>query len=129
MVLSPQASSCGKYLTTHAIGFGAACPRPQMDASAIACDSSFKSGTSQRSCAISPTAFSVPTRHGVHCPQDSSAKKRIRLSAASRALSRSERMMTAAEPMKHPNGCSVSKSSGMLSIDAGRMPPEAPPGK
>ena len=37
--------------------------------------------------------------------------------------------MTAAEPMKQPYGCSVSKSSGMLASDAGRMPPEAPPGR
>ena len=51
-------------------------------------------------CAISPTAFSVPTRQGVHCPHDSSAKKRIRLSAASRARSRCDSTMTAAEPMK-----------------------------
>jgi hypothetical protein len=36
---------------------------------------------------------------------------------------------TAAEPMKQPCGSSVPKSSGMSSIDAGRMPPEAPPGR
>src|SRR5206468_12795105 len=33
-----HANSCGKYLTTHAIGLGAACPKPQIDASVIACD-------------------------------------------------------------------------------------------
>src|SRR5213079_2051168 len=36
-------SSCGKYLSTQAIGFGAAWPRPQIDASAIACDRDRKS--------------------------------------------------------------------------------------
>ena len=73
-----------------------------MDASAIARDSSSRSGRSQFSRSIRPTAFSVPTRHGVHCPHDSSAKKRIRLSAASRARSCCERIITAAEPMKQP---------------------------
>jgi Holliday junction resolvasome RuvABC ATP-dependent DNA helicase subunit len=35
----------------------------------------------------------------------------------------------AADPMKHPYGVSVSKSSGTLPSDAGRMPPDAPPGR
>ena len=39
--------SCGKYFITDSAGFGAACPRPQIDASTIACDSSFSSGWSQ----------------------------------------------------------------------------------
>ena len=38
-------------------------------------------------------------------------------------------MMTAAEPIKQPYFSSVPKSSGILSIDAGRMPPDAPPGR
>ena len=42
------ASSCGKYLTTHAIGLGAAWPSPQIDASVIACDSSCSSDWFQR---------------------------------------------------------------------------------
>src|SRR6185295_109545 len=122
-------SSFGKYLTTQAIGFGAACPSPQIDASAIACESSASSAVSHFGFESSPTAFSVPTRQGVHCPQDSSAKKRIRLSAASRARSCCDRTITAAEPMKQPCGCKVSKSSGTSASDAGRMPPEAPPGR
>ena len=51
------------------------------------------------------------------------------LCAASRARSCCERTITAAEPMKQPCGCSVSKSSGMSPSDAGRMPPDAPPGQ
>jgi hypothetical protein len=114
---------------TQAMGLGAAWPSPQIDASAIARDNSSSSGRSHASCSSSPTAFSVPTRQGVHWPQDSAAKKRIRLSAASRARSCCESTMTPAEPMKQPCGCSVSKSSGMSASDAGRIPPEAPPGR
>ena len=83
---------------------------------------------SQASACISLTAFSQPTRQGVHCPQDSLSKKRSMLSAASRALSRSESTTTAAEPMKEPCGCSVSKSSGTSESDAGRRPEDGPPG-
>ena len=45
------ASSCGKYLTTQSTGFGAAWPRPQIDASRITCDSSSSSGRSHVGCA------------------------------------------------------------------------------
>src|SRR5262245_44551628 len=79
--------------------------------------------------AISVSALAVPTRHGVHCPQDSSRKNRIRFRAASTARSRSERITTAAEPMKQPYLFNVSKSSGMSAIAAGRIPPDAPPGR
>ena len=71
----------------------------------------------------------MPTRHGVHWPHDSSAKNFIRLRAAAAAVSWSERTTIAAEPMKQPYWFSVSKSSGMSAIDAGRMPPDAPPGR
>jgi hypothetical protein len=47
------------------------------------------------------SAAQVPTRHGVHWPQLSSSKKRIRFSAPSRAVLM-DRMITAAEPMKQP---------------------------
>ena len=46
-------SPAGKYLITQRIGFGAAWPRPQIDASAIACESSSSSGSSQRGARIS----------------------------------------------------------------------------
>ena len=100
-----------------------------IDASAIATESSSRSSLFHFFSSMSPAALAVPTRQGVHCPQDSCSKKRMRFHAASRALSCCESTMTAAEPMKHPCGCSVSKSSGMSPIDAGRMPPEAPPGR
>ena len=48
-----HASSCGKYLITQSTGFGAAWPRPQIDASRITCDSSASSGRSQCGCSIS----------------------------------------------------------------------------
>ena len=54
-----------------------------------------------RSC-IRSSAFSVPTRQGVHWPQDSSEKNFITLRAAIAAVSLSDRMMTAADPMKQP---------------------------
>ena len=44
-------------------------------------------------------------------------------------LSLSDKTTTAAEPIKQPCSCNVSKSSGILSNFAGSIPPEAPPGK
>src|SRR5262249_32386550 len=123
------AKSSRKYLNTHCSGLGAAWPRPQIEASRIACDSSPSSASSQGPFSISLTAFSVPTRHGVHCPQLSSSKKRMRLSAPALASALSESTTTAWEPTKQPCGSSVPKSSGRFAIEAGRMPPEAPPGR
>ena len=99
-----------------------------MLASAIVRQSSPRSSRSQRSASISCTALAQPTRQGVHWPQLSSSKKRSMLSAAARALSRSERITTAAEPMKVPSGCSVSKSSGTSPSEAGSSPDDGPPG-
>ena len=124
-----QSSSCGTCFSAHSIGLGAACPSPQIEASSIVRASSFSSGASHLDPCISASAFAVPARHGVHCPHDSSLKNARRLRAASVARSRSDRITTAAEPMKHPCSLSVSKSSGMSAIDAGRMPPDAPPGR
>src|SRR5207302_608721 len=122
-------NSSGKYLITKVSGFEAAWPRPQIDASRIASPSSSRRSRSQLPPSISFAAFCVPTRQGVHCPQLSSSKKRIRFRAAPFTSSWSERMMMAAEPMKQPYFSSVPKSSGMSSIAAGRIPPEAPPGR
>ena len=80
-------SSSGKYFKTHISGFEAAWPRPQIDASRINWDNSSRSALSHGPFAIRAAAFSVPTRHGVHCPQLSSSKNRIRFSAASFTLS------------------------------------------
>ena len=55
------------------------------------------------------------------------------LRAASTAVSwwfaLNDSTITAAEPMKPPCGCKVSKSSGTSAKRAGKMPPDAPPGK
>ena len=53
-------------------------------------------------CSISWSALTVPTRHGVHWPQDSSEKNFIRLRAAPVAVSWFERITIAADPMKQP---------------------------
>ncbi len=125
-----QATSCGKYFCTQRTGFGAAWPRPQIDASRHHLRSDPRASRGPTPAPPSArAALAVPTRQGVHWPQLSCAKKRIMLSAASRALSCWPSTMTAAEPMKQPCGCSVSKSSGMSARLAGRMPPEAPPGR
>src|SRR4029453_12083843 len=55
-------------------GFGAAWPRPQIEASRMAVESSSRSFTSHGPLAISLAAFSVPARHGVHLPTLSSSK-------------------------------------------------------
>src|SRR4249920_368242 len=86
--------SSRKYLNTQLSGFGVACPRPQIEASRIATESSFNNVSSHGPVAISLTAFSVPTRHGVHWPQLSSSKKRIRLSATALISSWSDRKST-----------------------------------
>src|SRR5437588_6691584 len=122
-------NSSGKYLITDVSGFEAACPSPQIDASRIAWLNWSSNSRFQTGFSIRIAAFWVPTRHGVHWPQLSSSKKRIRFSAAPLTLSCWDRMTIAAEPMKQPYFSSVPKSSGMLSIDAGRMPPDAPPGR
>src|SRR5262249_37860264 len=80
-------NSSGKYLITEVRGFDAAWPRPQIDASRIAWLNSSSSATFQRGFSIRSAAFSVPARHGVHWPQLSSSKKRIRFSAAPLTLS------------------------------------------
>ncbi|MCY1559950.1 hypothetical protein D9M68_970360 [compost metagenome] len=100
-----------------------------MDASRITCDSSASSGASHTGACISPTAWVVPSRQGVHWPQDSCSKNCMRLSAASRALSCWPSTTTAMEPMKAPYSARVSKSSGTSASAAGRMPPDAPPGR
>ena len=89
-------------MTTQSTGFGAAWPRPQIDASRITSDRSASSGRSHFGWSISAEALAVPLRHGVHWPQDSWAKKRIMLRAAPTAVSWSDSTITAAEPMKQP---------------------------
>ena len=73
-------------------GFGAACPRPQIEASIMACESSLSNGWFHCFASISPRALAVPTLQGVHWPQDSSLKNFIKFFAACEALSLSERI-------------------------------------
>src|SRR3984893_463641 len=95
-------NSSGKYLMTVVSGFEAAWPRPQIEASRIAWLNSSSNSRFQTGLSINSAAFCVPTRQGVHWPQLSSSKNRIRFSAAPLTLSCSDRMITAAEPMKQP---------------------------
>src|SRR6516165_10215396 len=122
-------NSSGKYLITDVSGFDAACPSPQIEASRIAWLNSSSSARFQTGRCISSAAFWVPTRHGVHWPQLSSSKNFIRLSATAFISSLSDRITTACDPTKQPCFSSVPKSSGISAIDAGKMPPEAPPGR
>src|ERR1700722_12052416 len=124
-----DATSSEKYFMTQSAGFGAAWPRPQIDASTMACESSFNKGASHRFCSINWSALTVPTRHGVHWPQDSSEKNCIRSRAVPAAVPRFENPRRAADPMKQPYSFNVSKSSGISALEAGRIPPEAPPGR
>src|SRR5262249_28658922 len=86
-LLLHYSTSSGKYFNTVRTGLGAAWPKPQIDASIMACDNSCSRGASHRRCSINSRALTVPTRHGVHWPQDSSAKNFITLRAASAAVS------------------------------------------
>src|SRR2546427_11282828 len=112
---------------TVSAGLGAAWPRPQIDASIMVCESSLSNGWFHLLSPISASALAVPTRQGVHLPHDSSWKNFIRLEAAASAESRCDRITTAAEPVKQPLGCSVSKSRGPQPLVAGLAPAAAPP--
>ena len=108
-----SSSSCGKYLITQSTGFGAAWPRPQIEASRITCDRSASSGRSHlRLRRSAPRPWRC--RRGRAC---TGRRTRARRSASGcaprrRRVSWSDSTITAAEPMKQPCGCSVSKSSG-----------------
>src|SRR5207253_10933521 len=122
-------NSSGKYLITVESGFDAACPSPQIEASRIAWLNSSSNARFQTGCCIKSAAFSVPTRHGVHWPQLSSSKNFMRLRATAFISSLSDRMTTACDPTKQPYFSRVPKSRGKSAMEAGRMPPEAPPGR
>src|SRR6185503_2745582 len=114
-----------------ATGLGAAWPRPQIDESRMTASRSRSAGSFNSPLAFSnPTILSVPSRQGVHWPQLSCLKNFNRLTTASLTSSRSENTTTACEPTNAPIlASSPPKSSGMSPIDAGRIPPEAPPGR
>src|SRR5205814_2404839 len=124
-----HARSSAKCFSAIFTGFIAACPRPQIDASVITLASSSRRGPSHLGSASSRTTFSVPTRQGVHWPQLSSSKNFSRFRVTALMSSLSDNTITAAEPMKQPCGSSVPKSSARSPMDAGRMPPEQPPGR
>src|SRR5665647_141977 len=50
--LANQTSSCGKYLTTQSTGLGAACPKPQIDASRMTVERSASSSRFHLGCSI-----------------------------------------------------------------------------
>src|SRR6185437_9023708 len=95
-------NSSGKYFSTHSSGFGAAWPSPQIEASRMAVESSVSSEGFQGPLAISLAAFSLPTRQGVHWPQLSSSKNRIKLRATAFISSLSDKITTACDPTKQP---------------------------
>ena len=70
-----------------------------------------------------------PSLHGVHCPQLSSSKNFNKFNTILVISSLSENTTTAPDPMKHPYLSKVPKSSGISAISAGKIPPDAPPGK
>src|SRR5262249_3997120 len=67
-------TSSAKCFSTIFTGFIAAWPKPQIELSVITRVRSANSAPSHFFCCNSFTAFSVPTRHGVHWPQLSSSK-------------------------------------------------------
>ena len=119
----------GKYFRTVSTGFGAAWPSPQIEASIIACESSCSSGLSHSFDFIKCSAFSVPTRHGVHWPHDSSAKNFITLRAAAGALSWSDKHDDCRRADEAAVRCQRIEVERHVASDAGRMPPDAPPGR
>ena len=69
--------------------------------------------------------------HGMACIGRSSRLRRTASDSIATAFisSLSDRITTAWDPTKQPYFSSVPKSSGSSAIEAGSMPPEAPPGK
>ena len=71
----------------------------------------------------------VPSRHGVHCPQDSWAKNRQELWRKSTMLTVSSMTTTAAVPRpRQPTLPGPAKSSGVSSSASVSNPIESPPG-
>ncbi len=83
-----------------------------MEASAIAFENSPSKAVSQHLLCNNATAFSVATRRGLRWQQDSRARDRITLRAASTGESCSEGTAIAAQRRKPPCSFSASKSRG-----------------
>ena len=111
-------------------GFEAAWPRPQIEASRIAWLNSSSSSRFQTALLHQHRRLlgADPARRALAAALVLEEAHQVERRAL-HARPVSDRMTTAAEPMKQPYFSSVPKSSGMSSIDAGRMPPDAPPGR
>ena len=68
-----------------------------------------------------------PMRHGKHLPQLSSAPKCSRCAASARMSVVSSNATIPPWPSMQPTAASSSKSNGVSSSDAGRIPPSGPP--
>jgi hypothetical protein len=114
-------NSSGKYLITEVIRCRR--PNPQIEASRIAWPTDRAVPCSRPA---PSAAFCVPTRHGALAaahPEETHQIERGRLDAV---LLRQDH--DRGRPMKQPYFSSVPKRR-MSSIFAGRMPPDAPPGR
>ena len=69
----------------------------------------------------------VPSRHGVHLPQDSLALYSASPLAASRTLARSSRTIIPPAPSMTPDSCRKPGLIGVSISDAGKIPLEGPP--
>src|SRR5271156_1753263 len=131
MCASTSARKCFK---TEAIGAGTTCPRPQIEVSRSAPESSSinaRSAADPFPC-VQPvsisTNFCEPTRQGTHLPQDSLRKNCVEFSAMSSMQRSSAQTTSAPEPSIEPASASDLKSSRTSAMDAGKYPEDGPEG-
>src|SRR5947209_5755908 len=128
-----HAANTPRLVIADATAFAAVCPSPQIDASRITWATSASVASSSgcgrpaaRRCSAS-SCRTVPTRHGTHCPHDSSRKNSaIRSSAATRSDC-SSYTITTPEPSVTPAARVSSYVSGRSSSSGPTNAPAAPP--
>src|ERR1700689_949847 len=127
-------TSSRKCFSTDEIGAGTTCPRPQIEVSRRASESSsirlisFEDPSPMVHPVSRSTIFCEPTLHGTHLPQDSLRKNRVAFSAMSNMHVPSAQTTSAPEPSMEPASASDLKSNRTSAMDAGRYPDEGPDG-
>src|SRR5258708_1952248 len=125
-----------RSLTAEAAAVTAVWPRPQIDASrateAMSSSSASSrlaepSGAPRASRPSSSSWRTVPTRHGTHCPQDSSRKNRAIRCRKPVTSTVSSSTRTTPDPSVAPMARTPSNVSGVSTAPARATPPPAPP--
>jgi hypothetical protein len=121
--------SFGKYFITERMGFGAAWPRPQIEASAMAVDSSFSRSVSQRSLLheLDGLLAADPAGRALAAGLVLEELEQVDRHARHRVLVRQDHDGVRAD--KGAVRLERAEIERQIGHAAGRMPPDAPPGK